>query len=690
MDFDFEGALGGGFDSPGKFSYGQYNQEQMMQNPNAIKSLGLLGKLQESQLNQQKKVMEMKKMEEDRQMEMLMKQAVAEASKYGADAVADIYDQFGDATTAMDIRKSALALRKGGLEVDKLMREEDIARRAHIMNQVASRISSLPANQRAQEWANLIPQVNAQMGTEIPENYSSGNLIGMMAVQRDVQDGLQTMLSNPKTARLAEQPLRAMADPATEKYFNDLIAAKKASIGPDLVTRANQMPEDPNFEAQRKQVREQIDARDKAAYEADFYKYKLDPETEKAKEQAQYELGQEANAQAQALSNALAELSAKEKPTAADVARVQAMADSLYETQTPLVARDFNRGQHQPTAATETTTSVKEMLDRNGNPINAEYLDPKTNTYKSNTTRTTTTKPASDGGVSAAMAGLTQSLQGLDLPPSTWVDPKDAKGPSSSIGKLQADLKAAIKERDTLIDSGASDEEILAADDAVQQLKQGVKAASKTGGGVNVTVNPEGNTLELQKKALEESQTKYTYALRQTQELGKMFEVPKGYNPLTYKGEFLKNVARTVEKLDAASPEQRRNLVEATSFLRKIDRYTQRVIKGLSGAAASDSERKNIKEAYVNGDMSTSEYVSAMVDLYNDALDQHEYEFELQTGKPPKQSAERLTYEMFLGPDFAEQSKVDYTTMTREEQKAEFFKQGGTKEMWAKLTGEKL
>jgi hypothetical protein len=677
MDFDFEGALGGGFDSPGKFSYGQYNQEQMMQNPNALKNLDLVGKLQESQLNQQKKVMEMKKMEEDRQMEMLMKQAVAEASKQGPDAIASVYEQFGDAKTAMDIRQSAMALKKGGLEVNKLLTDQESAKRAAIMNQVASRIASLPANQRAQEWANLIPQVNAQMGTEIPENYSSGNLMGLMAVQRGVQDGLQTILSNPQTASMAEQPLRAMADPATEKYFNDLIASKKASLGPDLVTRANQMPEDPNFEAQRKQVREQIDARDKAAYEADYYKYKLDPETEKAKEQAQYELGQEANAEAQALSNALAELSAKEKPTAADVARVQAMADSLYETQTPLVARDFNRGKGAPASPeTQQTKTFTTKTDKDGNISFSESVKEA---------------PAKDdGGVSAAMAGLTQSLQGLDLPPSTWVDPKDVKGPSSSIGKLQSDLKAAIKERDALIDSGASDEEILAADDAVQQLKEGVKAAAKTGGGVNVTVNSDGDTLALQKKAIEESQTKYTYAARQIQELKKMFEVPKGYNPLTYKGELLKNFARVAERADLSTPDQRRKLVESTSFLRKIDRYTQRVIKGISGSAASDSERKNIKEAYVNGDMSTSEYVSAMVDLYNDALDQHEYEFELQTGKPPKQRAERLTYEMFLGPDFAEQSKVDYTAMTREEQKAEFFKQGGTKEMWAKLTGEKL
>ena len=265
------------------------------------------------------------------------------------------------------------------------------------------------------------------------------------------------------------------------------------------------------------------------------------------------------------------------------------------------------------------------------------------------------------------MASLQDSLSGLDLPPSTWEDLEKNK-PLSTVGKLQYDASRAKTPEERA------------------QLEAAAAQQAKTGSGVNVTINPDNGQVSLQKKALDESQTKYTYALRQAQELNKMLEVPKGYNPLTYKGAWQTDIARIAEKAEVASVDQMKNLVESSSFLRKIDRYAQRVIKGLSGAAASDQERKDIKEAYANKKMSTSEYITAIVDLINDSLDSHEFEYELQTGKPPKERAQRLTYEQFLGPEFA---KDPYAGRSQDDLEVEFFKQGGTPEEFERITGRK-
>jgi len=479
----------GSYGAPGVFSYGQYNQEQAMRRMNPKD----LASMQTQQMTQQKKAMEMQKMQEDRQMEMAMKQAVSEASKYGPDAIASVYDQFGDAKTAMDIRKSGAGLKKLDLEMAVFMQDYEKTKNAAAIGRVIQRISSLPANQRAQEWESLIPYLNQQMGSEIPEKYSPGALIGLQSVQQGIESYLQTVVSNPRTAKLAEPALRAMADPAVDKYFNDLIAAKKASLGPDLVTRANQVP----------MTREESQAaiadyqRRQADDGSTFHEYKkLDPETEKAKEQAQYELGQERQAQAQELSNAMAELASQENPSPAAIARVKALAESVRAGQTPLVV-----------AANEARDAQLYRADTSGDP------DPNIDV-----TRTYTTKTNADGDISYSesvkeapknvsekealakeMASLQDSLSGLDLPPSTYVNPKDVKGPLSTVGKLQADYKAAVARRNQLVDSGASDDEILAADNEVRQLEQGVSAASKTGGGI--TVNVENGKRPLSKEA---------------------------------------------------------------------------------------------------------------------------------------------------------------------------------------------
>ena len=453
----------GSYGAPGVFSYGQYNQEQAMRkvNPKDLVSM------QTQQMAQQKKAMEMQKMEEDRQLEMAMKQAVSEASKYGPDAIASVYEQFGDAKTAMDIRQSAQGLIKGGLETKKLMLDVESAKRAAVMNQVAARISSLPANQRAQEWAALVPQINAQMGTELPEEYSSGNLMGVMAVQQGAQESLRTMLSNPQTAPLAEPALRAMADPAVDKYFNDLIAAKKASLGPDLVTRGN--GNDTSVDRSIAQM--------DAEYQRLKEPTKLSPEMQAAQDQAQGELRQEAQAQAQELSNAMAELSAKENPTVADVARVKALAESVRAGQTPLGVPTDAPASRETSPTSNQTKTFTTKTDAKGNVSFSESV--KESPAK---------QPNEKDIMAAEMASLQDSLSGLDLPPSTYVNPKDVKGPLSTVGKLQADYKAAVARRNQLVNSGASDDEILAADNEVRQLERGVNAASKTGGGISVNI----------------------------------------------------------------------------------------------------------------------------------------------------------------------------------------------------------
>lgn len=479
----------GSYGAPGVFSYGQYNQEQAMRRMNPKD----LASMQTQQMTQQKKAMEMQKMQEGRALEMQMKQAVSEASKYGPDAIASVYEQFGDAKTAMDIRKSGAGLKKLDLETAVLLQDYEKSKNSAAIGRVIQRISSLPANQRAQEWESLIPYLNQQMGSEIPEQYSPGALIGLQSIQQGIESNLQTVLSNPRTAKLAEPALRAMADPAVDKYFNDLIAAKKASLGPDLVTRANQVP------MTREESRAAIAdyQRRQADDGSTFQEYKkLDPETEKAKEQAQYELGQERQAQAQELSNAMAELASQENPSPAAIARVKALAESVRAGQTPLVV-----------AANEARDAQLYRVDTSGDP------DPNIDT-----SRTYTTKTDKDGNITYSesvkeapknvsekealakeMASLQDSLSGLDLPPSTYVNPKDVKGPLSTVGKLQADYKAAVARRNQLVDSGASDDEILAADNEVRQLEQGVSAASKTGGGI--TVNVENGKRPLSKEA---------------------------------------------------------------------------------------------------------------------------------------------------------------------------------------------
>lgn len=610
----------GSYGAPGVFSYGQYNQEQAMRkvNPKDLVSM------QTQQMTQQKKAMEMQKMEEDRQLELAMKQAVSEASKYGPDAIASVYEQFGDAKTAMDIRKSAQGLIKGGLETKKLMLDVESAKRAAVMNQVAARISSLPANQRAQEWAALVPQINAQMGTELPEEYSSGNLMGVMAVQQGAQESLRTMLSNPQTAPLAEPALRAMADPAVDKYFNDLIAAKKASLGPDLVTRGN--GNDTSVDRSIAQM--------DAEYQRLKEPTKLSPEMQAAQDQAQGELRQEAQAQAQELSNAMAELSAKENPTAADIARVKALAESVRAGQTPLGVPTDAPASRETSPTSNQTKTFTTKTDAKGNVSFSESVKESPEKFNK------------EEALAREMAGLQDSLSGLDLPPSTWEDPEKNK-PLSAVGKLQYDASKAKTPEERA------------------QLEAAAAQQAKTGGGIQLSVN---NLPAASKKTIDNVQQKY---LDDLDTLDTLRDVADTFDAesLTIQGKAYNGLAGLKDAWKISSPEDRKRIAASSKFLSTIQENFALAVKSISGGAVAQGEFDRLKKAFLNADLSPQQFITR----YNSIVDRLQSRLErrydvMQTGELPAPSSK---------PEIKEVKQNKYSGMSRQELLDEYVRQGG-------------
>jgi len=157
------------------------------------------------------------------QAQQFQQQLGEAAEKGGPIAVAQVYANNGDVKTALEITKTLQGLEKGGLEIDKALFDQDTARRADVVSQVASRIAALPADQRAAEYERLIPEVNKKFGTIIPEAFSSGAMIGLLSSSKVLGDTIQNMLQSPGSAALLSDHFQAVGDPSTGDLFTGIL-----------------------------------------------------------------------------------------------------------------------------------------------------------------------------------------------------------------------------------------------------------------------------------------------------------------------------------------------------------------------------------------------------------------------------------------------------------------------------------